>query len=342
MPPSSTPSSGRWARASSCAPPTAGSSWPTRPPSAVPRRRRGDLRRHPRRARRPGRRRARARAAGGPVELARRGRTGALDRDRHLAGRRRRRAWRRPATRRSSSSATSPRRASARPSARRSSASCRTSCERRSRRSSPAPRSWRASRRRSTRTPGARSSATSTTRPSGSSGWSRTSSRSPDSARRPARSAGSRSSSSASCRASSQSEEGRWPGVTFELDIAPGLPTVIADPTYVEQVVRNLLSNAAKYGGAGSRRSRSRSKRATARSSSGSSTTGRASRPTRRTRLFELFYRSPGTAASATGAGIGLFVCARLDRRDGRPDLGRAAAEAAGPSSGSPCRSSSD
>ena len=29
-------------------------------------------------------------------------------------------------------------------------------------------------------------------------------------------------------------------------------------------------------------------------------------------RLFELFYRSPGTAGSASGAGIGLFVCARL------------------------------
>ena len=29
-------------------------------------------------------------------------------------------------------------------------------------------------------------------------------------------------------------------------------------------------------------------------------------------RLFELFYRSPGTATTASGAGIGLFVCARL------------------------------
>ncbi len=29
-------------------------------------------------------------------------------------------------------------------------------------------------------------------------------------------------------------------------------------------------------------------------------------------RLFELFYRSPATAMSATGAGIGLFVSARL------------------------------
>ena len=48
-----------------------------------------------------------------------------------------------------------------------------------------------------------------------------------------------------------RSEKSRWPGVTFELDLLPGLPTAIADPTYVEQVVRNLLSNAAKYGGAG-------------------------------------------------------------------------------------------
>ena len=31
-------------------------------------------------------------------------------------------------------------------------------------------------------------------------------------------------------------------------------------------------------------------------------------------RLFELFFRSPSTAASASGAGIGLFVCARLIR----------------------------
>ena len=49
-----------------------------------------------------------------------------------------------------------------------------------------------------------------------------------------------------------QSEEGRWPGVTFVVEMAPGLPTVTADPTYVEQVIRNLLSNAAKYGGTGS------------------------------------------------------------------------------------------
>ena len=34
-------------------------------------------------------------------------------------------------------------------------------------------------------------------------------------------------------------------------------------------------------------------------------------------RLFELFYRSPTTASATAGAGIGLFVCARLVRAMG-------------------------
>jgi signal transduction histidine kinase len=34
-------------------------------------------------------------------------------------------------------------------------------------------------------------------------------------------------------------------------------------------------------------------------------------------RLFDLFYRSPNTASATTGAGIGLFVCARLVRAMG-------------------------
>ena len=113
------------------------------------------------------------------------------------------------------------------------------------------------------------------------------------------------------------SEEGRWPGVTFALDMAPGLPTVTADPTYVEQVLRNLLSNAAKYGGAGS------TVTIVAEPSEIDGTDEREvvvrvlddgpGFPADETnRLFELFYRSPGTAGSASGAGIGLFVCARL------------------------------
>jgi PAS domain S-box-containing protein len=108
-----------------------------------------------------------------------------------------------------------------------------------------------------------------------------------------------------------QSEESRWPGVTFALDLGAGLPTVTADPTYVEQVVRNLLSNAAKYGGPGS------TVRLTAEAGGGEVLVrvlddGPGFPADETSRLFELFYRSPGTAATATGAGIGLFVCARL------------------------------
>ncbi|MEO8570101.1 MAG: ATP-binding protein [Chloroflexota bacterium] len=107
------------------------------------------------------------------------------------------------------------------------------------------------------------------------------------------------------------SEEGRWPGVMFTLEIAPNLPTVTADPTYVEQVIRNLLANAAKYGGAGS------TVAVIAEAGKGEVVVrvlddgpGFPADETRQ--LFELFYRSPGTAGTATGAGIGLFVCARL------------------------------
>jgi len=108
-----------------------------------------------------------------------------------------------------------------------------------------------------------------------------------------------------------QSEDGRWPGVAFALEVAPGLPTVSADPTYVEQVVRNLLSNAAKYGGVDST--------VAIRAEAGDGEVvvrvlddGPGFPVDETDRLFELFYRSPGTATAAGGAGIGLFVCARL------------------------------
>jgi PAS domain S-box-containing protein len=107
------------------------------------------------------------------------------------------------------------------------------------------------------------------------------------------------------------SEDVRWPGVSFELVVAPGLPTVIADPTYVEQVIRNLLSNAAKYGGPGAS--------VTARVEAVGDEVqvrivddGPGFPAEEGDRLFELFFRSSRTARAAAGAGIGLFVCARL------------------------------
>ena len=113
-----------------------------------------------------------------------------------------------------------------------------------------------------------------------------------------------------------RSEESRWPGITYVLDVGSGLPTVLADPTYVEQVIRNLLSNAAKYGGAGST--------VTISATAGDDEVivrvmddGPGFPEEETNRLFELFYRAPGTAGTASGAGIGLFVCARLIRAMG-------------------------
>jgi PAS domain S-box-containing protein len=108
-----------------------------------------------------------------------------------------------------------------------------------------------------------------------------------------------------------RSEEVRWPGVTFELDIPPSMPTAVADPTYVEQVVRNLLSNAAKYAGPGTTvrvGGRADDKEITVTISDD----GPGFPTEEGDRLFELFFRSAQTASTAAGAGIGLFVCARL------------------------------
>jgi PAS domain S-box-containing protein len=114
------------------------------------------------------------------------------------------------------------------------------------------------------------------------------------------------------------SEEERWPGVTFSTNIQPGLPTVTADPTYLEQIVRNLLTNAAKYGGNAARID------VTVELDESSdevlvrvSDDGPGIEATEAEQLFELFYRSPTTAGATSGAGIGLFVCARLVRAMG-------------------------
>jgi two-component system sensor histidine kinase KdpD len=112
------------------------------------------------------------------------------------------------------------------------------------------------------------------------------------------------------------SEDGRWPGVSFKVDVPGGLPTVIADPTYVEQVVRNLLSNAAKYGGA------ENLVNIVVEGAEGEVMVrilddGPGFPPDETDKLFELFFRSARTSRAASGAGIGLFVCARLIRAMG-------------------------
>lgn len=107
------------------------------------------------------------------------------------------------------------------------------------------------------------------------------------------------------------SEAPQWPGVRFSAEIAPDLPVVSGDDTYLEHVFRNLLSNAAKYGAPGGY------VRLTASAEDGVVVVrvldgGPGIDEADADRLFDLFYRSPSTAGLAKGAGIGLFVCRSL------------------------------
>lgn len=107
------------------------------------------------------------------------------------------------------------------------------------------------------------------------------------------------------------SEARRWAETRFETRLPGDLPVVMGERTYAEQVLRNLLSNAAKY------------------SPPGALVTVIAE-PTltevevrvlddgvgidegEADQLFALYYRSPRTARKTAGSGIGLYVCRGL------------------------------
>ena len=107
-----------------------------------------------------------------------------------------------------------------------------------------------------------------------------------------------------------ESESERWLSARFVTDIPPGLPPVAAEETYLEQILRNLLGNAAKYGGEGPA--------VVAATDLGSAIRitvadrGPGFPEEEKGRLFDLFYRSPSLSRSASGAGIGLFVSRQL------------------------------
>jgi signal transduction histidine kinase len=92
---------------------------------------------------------------------------------------------------------------------------------------------------------------------------------------------------------------------------APRLPVVLGEETYVEQIVRNLLTNAAKYSLAPA------TIQVVAETvddevivrvlDEGIGIAGADSE-----RMFDLFYRSATASKVAGGAGIGLFVCRQL------------------------------
>lgn len=106
-------------------------------------------------------------------------------------------------------------------------------------------------------------------------------------------------------------EASRWPTRRFSLGLDRHVPLVLGEETYVEQVVRNLLTNAAKYSPEGAA--------ITVRIEPAADEVvirvldeGIGIAPDDAERVFELFYRSKDAARRASGAGIGLFVCRQL------------------------------
>jgi signal transduction histidine kinase len=122
-------------------------------------------------------------------------------------------------------------------------------------------------------------------------------------------------------------EAARWPARRFELDAPRNLPLVLGEEIYLEQVVRNLLTNAAKYSNAGSAivvEARAQDDVVVRVLDEG---VGISEEDT--PRVFELFYRSAAVTRKAAGAGIGLFVSRHLIEAMGgriwaksRPDRG--------------------
>jgi signal transduction histidine kinase len=107
-----------------------------------------------------------------------------------------------------------------------------------------------------------------------------------------------------------EAESARWPSARWQTKLPPGLPPVAAEETYIEQVLRNLLGNAAKYGGDGPVTISAVDNGATVMVSVAD--TGPGFPEVEAVQLFELFYRSPSAVRRASGAGIGLFVSRQL------------------------------
>lgn len=109
-----------------------------------------------------------------------------------------------------------------------------------------------------------------------------------------------------------ESERARSNEHPIELVVDADIPIILGEESYVEQVVGNFLSNAAKYSPAGSPIDV-----AVTSDSGGVAVRVIDAGPgvpgdQQPERLFDLFYRAPGAARQASGAGIGLFICREL------------------------------
>ena len=114
------------------------------------------------------------------------------------------------------------------------------------------------------------------------------------------------------------------PGLQVSIVAAPGLPAALADATYLEQVIRNLASNAVKYAGETARvEVRVRAEGDQVRVEFEDDGPGVPDHE--RDRVFALFERL-GRSSFQPGAGVGLFVCRQLlEAMDGQISVRRGA-----------------
>jgi K+-sensing histidine kinase KdpD len=106
-------------------------------------------------------------------------------------------------------------------------------------------------------------------------------------------------------------ESAELPTLRVTASVEPHLPVVAGEETYVEQIIRNLLGNAAKYTPAGTHvvvDVRGEGDDVAIRVCDDGPGVPEASIE----HLFELFYRDPHSARTVSGSGIGLFVCSTL------------------------------
>ena len=97
-------------------------------------------------------------------------------------------------------------------------------------------------------------------------------------------------------------------GHALDLDLPPDLPALDVDPVLIEQVLINLLDNAAKYAPEGSRiRVSARVEGGRARIAVSDEGPGIPARA--RTRVFDMFYRVDEGDGQRAGTGLGLAIC---------------------------------
>jgi PAS domain S-box-containing protein len=108
----------------------------------------------------------------------------------------------------------------------------------------------------------------------------------------------------------------RWPDHTITVEVEPGLPPIRSDEGSIELVLRNLISNALKYGSAGGAVGIA-ARRAGDYVQVCVDDDGPGLPDDETGRLFELFYRADDARKRAQGAGIGLFVVRALVEASG-------------------------